>query len=174
MMPPTAGMTYPVIDGILNKPLTVSARKIGTIYQWTPSTGLSDPASSSPVLFVSRQQTYRVSIRNEAGCVTTDTVHIRVHSEKNIHVPKGFTPNNDGHNEKLYPILVGIKILKAFRIYNRWGLLMYDNKDAGINNGWDGKYRGKPQPTETYAWIAEGIDDDGNPIRRSGNTILIR
>ena len=174
MTPPTAGMTYPVIEGILNKPVTLSARKIGTTYQWTPSAGLSDPASSSPVLFVSRQQTYRVSIRNEAGCVTTDTVHIRVHSEKNIHVPKGFTPNNDGHNDKLYPIPVGIKTMKAFRIYNRWGLLMYDNKDAGINDGWDGKYLGKPQPTETYTWIAEGIDDDGNPIRRSGNTILIR
>ena len=98
----------------------------------------------------------------------------RGHSEKNIHVPKGITPNNDGHNDKLYPIPVGIKTLKAFRIYNRWGLLMYDNKDAGINDGWDGKYLGKPQPTETYTWIAEGIDDDGNLIRRSGNTILIR
>ena len=51
---------------------------------------------------------------------------------------------------------------------------MYDNKDAGINDGWDGKYLSKPQPTETYTWIAEGIDDDGNLIRRSGNTVLIR
>jgi gliding motility-associated-like protein len=64
--------------------------------------------------------------------------------------------------------------MKVFRIYNRWGLLIYDNKNANANTGWDGTYKGTKQPMETYAWVAEGIDIDGNYLRRTGNTILIR
>jgi hypothetical protein len=42
------------------------------------------------------------------------------------------------------------------------------------NEGWDGTYKGTAQPMETYAWIAEAKDTDGNIIKRSGTTILLR
>ncbi|MCE3283223.1 MAG: internalin, partial [Chitinophagaceae bacterium] len=40
--------------------------------------------------------------------------------------------------------------------------------------GWDGFYKGILQPSDTYTWVAEGIDHSGKIIRSGGNTILIR
>ena len=117
---------------------------------------------------------YYIDISDNSGCILTDTLLVRIFNNNEIYVPTGFSPDNDGKNDKLYPILVGIVEMKLFRIYNRWGVLLYDNKNANVGSGWDGKYLGVDQPIETYVWIAEGIDVDGKTIRRSGNSVLIR
>lgn len=89
-----------------------------------------------------------------------------------IIVAKVFTPNNDGINDILKPIVVGVPELKTFSIYNRWGNLIFSTKDA--NTGWDGTLRGVPQPIETYLWFAEGIDKNGKVIQRKGMVTLAR
>jgi gliding motility-associated-like protein len=171
---PTIGISYPAVNAIQNKPQPLSARGIGLSYQWSPSNYLNNARSRTPIITTSKEQLYRILITNPAGCVTVDTQLVRVYNERNIYVPEGFTPDNDGRNDRLYPLLVGIAEMKLFRIYNRWGVLVFDNKNANINTGWDGNYLGRIQPMETYAWVAEGIDVDGNYIRRTGNTILVR
>ncbi len=90
----------------------------------------------------------------------------------NIYVPKVFTPNNDGTNDVLKPILVGIQTFHYFSVYNRWGNLIYTTQDP--NQGWDGTFKGVPQPVETYLWIAEGIDVNGKKIVQKGMTSLVR
>jgi len=90
----------------------------------------------------------------------------------NIYVPKVFTPNNDGTNDMLKPILVGISTFHYFSVYNRWGNLIYTTQDP--NRGWDGTFKGVAQPVETYLWIAEGIDVNGKKIVQKGMTSLVR
>jgi gliding motility-associated-like protein len=90
----------------------------------------------------------------------------------NIYVPKVFTPNNDGTNDVLKPILVGIATFHYFNVYNRWGNLVYASQDA--TQGWDGTFKGVAQPVETYLWIAEGIDIQGKKIVQKGMTSLVR
>jgi len=90
----------------------------------------------------------------------------------NIYVPKVFTPNNDGTNDVLKPILVGISAFHYFSVYNRWGNLIYTTQDP--NQGWDGTFKGVAQPVETYLWIAEGIDVTGKKIVQKGMTSLVR
>lgn len=90
----------------------------------------------------------------------------------NIYVPKVFTPNNDGTNDVLKPILVGISTFHYFSVYNRWGNLIYTTQDG--NQGWDGTFKGVAQPVETYLWIAEGIDVSGKKIVQKGMTSLVR
>ena len=99
---------------------------------------------------------------------------VRVFKEREIYVPKAFTPDRDGVNDRIYPIVVGITKVNQFRIFNRWGVLVYDNKTANASTGWDGTYRGVAQPMETYVWVAEGIDAEGKVVKRSGNIVLIR
>jgi len=89
-----------------------------------------------------------------------------------IIVAKVFTPNNDGINDILKPIVSGVPELKTFSIYNRWGNLIFSTKDA--NTGWDGTLKGVPQPIETYLWFAEGIDKNGKVIQRKGMVTLAR
>jgi gliding motility-associated-like protein len=90
----------------------------------------------------------------------------------NIYVPKAFSPNNDGTNDLLKPILVGIQTFHYFTVYNRWGNIVFTTTDP--NQGWDGTFKGVPQPVETYLWIAEGIDVNGRKIVAKGMTSLVR
>jgi gliding motility-associated-like protein len=115
-----------------------------------------------------------VDITSAEGCVTTDTVLVKIFQASEIYVPLGFTPNGDGQNDKLYPILVRLKQLNYFKVFNRWGNLVFQTNDPTPANGWDGKYNSVDQPTGTYVWIAEAVDLNGNKIRRSGNVLLIK
>ncbi len=90
----------------------------------------------------------------------------------NIYVPKAFSPNNDGVNDLLKPILVGIQDFHYFTVYNRWGNIIFTTTDP--NQGWDGTFKGVPQPVETYLWIAEGVDVNGRKITAKGMTSLVR
>jgi gliding motility-associated-like protein len=90
----------------------------------------------------------------------------------NIYVPRAFSPNNDGTNDLLKPILVGISTFHYFNVYNRWGNLIFTTQDP--NQGWDGTFKGVPQPVETYLWIAEGIDENGHKVVQKGMTSLVR
>ena len=97
---------------------------------------------------------------------------MQVLNKTEVFVPKAFTPNVNGVNDVLRPILVNIPFIKYFRVYNRWGQLLFETKTLGF--GWNGFYRGTAQPVETYTWIFEGIDSDGNVVKASGKSILIR
>jgi gliding motility-associated-like protein len=90
----------------------------------------------------------------------------------NIYVPRAFSPNNDGTNDVLKPILVGIQTFHYFTVYNRWGNIIFTTTDP--NQGWDGTFKGVPQPIETYLWVAEGIDVNGKKIVAKGMTSLVR
>jgi gliding motility-associated-like protein len=166
-------MRYPTVNAVKNQTLQLIARNNGKSYQWLPAIGLNNASIVSPVFNYINEQEYKIRITTFAGCQNTDTILVRMFDQKNIYVPKAFTPNRDGSNDELYPFLVGIKQLLYFRVYNRWGQLMYSSNEIG-NKGWDGKHNGVDQPTETYAWIAEGIAYDGTNLKASGNTILIR
>ena len=115
-----------------------------------------------------------MTITSAAGCKAVDTQLVRVFKEKNIYVPGGFSPDGDGQNDRLYPITVGIRELRYFKVFNRWGQLIFETRITSPTAGWDGSWKGKPMPLDTYTWIAEGIDVDGLLLQRSGNTILIR
>jgi gliding motility-associated-like protein len=77
-----------------------------------------------------------------------------------------------GKNDKLRPLCVNIKEIKFFRIFNRWGQLMFES--SRIGHGWDGIWRGKPQPGDVYTWTLEAYGVDGTRYFKSGNSILLR
>ncbi len=168
------GIRYPALNAVLNKTVTLNARTFGTNWLWLPASNLNDPRSRSPQLTPKQEQQYLVRISNSAGCVTTDSLLVRIFDERNIYVAGGFTPNNDGKNDRLYPIPVGIAEFRYLRIYNRWGNLVFETNSTDPQSGWDGTYKGKAQPSDTFTWIAEGVDVDGNIVKRTGSSILIR
>lgn len=89
-----------------------------------------------------------------------------------IVIPKSFTPNGDGNNDILYAYMAGISNLNFFKIFNKYGKLLFETRNPA--QGWDGNSSGTKQPMDVYVWIAEGIDNNGNVIRRNGNVLLIR
>jgi gliding motility-associated-like protein len=169
-----AGINYPIVNAVLNKPTSLRARTFGIGYSWQPTIDLSNPNIANPVLIATGERLYRILITNKAGCVTIDTQKVNIFKDRDIYVPKAFSPNNDGQNDRLYPIPVGIKEMIQFKVFNRRGVLVYDNKNANASTGWDGTFRGKKLPVDTYVWVAQGIDEDGKTIRRTGNVVLVR
>ena len=168
-----ANMKYPPVNAVAGRDLKLQAREFsGATYQWSPSIGLSRISVADPIFNHTAEQQYLINIITAAGCQVTDTLLVRIFVEKKIYVPDYFTPNNDGKNDKMMPLLVGITRLTNFRIWNRWGQLVYQTQKQG--EGWDGIYQGVKQPMETYLWIAEGLDIDGKIISATGSFILVR
>ena len=160
----------------LNQPLQLSVTEVGsagvTGYTWTPTFFLDNPSSSTPVANLPADQHYVVTGTTADGCEGKDDIFIKVYKGPEIYVPSGFTPNNDGRNDLLRAIPAGIKELKYFSIFNRWGQVVFTTKDARV--GWDGKINGREQPAGTYIWVGEAVDYKGNLITRKGTITIIR
>jgi gliding motility-associated-like protein len=101
-----------------------------------------------------------------------DTQLVKINKSIVIYVPNSFTPNNDGLNDILRPFMIGIKELSYFKIFNRWGQLIYQT--SKIQDGWDGRFKGVPAGTQTLVWVLEGIGADNKKYQAKGTTILIR
>ena len=145
---------------------------IATNYLWSPARGLNDPTSTDPMVTVDKDITYTVTASTSAGCKGSASVTLKVFKGPEIYVPTAFTPNNDGKNEKFFPFPVGIKSISYFRVYNRWGNLVFSTNK--LFDGWDGKANGVEQPTGVYVWMAEGITKENKKITKRGTVTLIR
>jgi gliding motility-associated-like protein len=166
------GITYPVQYAIIDLPVTLEARPFGTTAVWSPGNYLDDPSSYTPIFKGSSDQLFTVKIETITGCETVDTQLVKTITHADIYVPTAFTPNNDGLNDLLRPTLMGMKELLFFRVYNRWGKLLFETKTNG--SGWDGRLNGSSMPTQVVVWIAEGIGLDGNIYSRKGTSTLVR
>lgn len=92
-------------------------------------------------------------------------------------MPGAFTPNNDGLNDKYYPLTNGIKYIKRFAIYNRNSQLLFEQKEFMPNNrnfGWDGKYMNTVQPIGAYIYIIEVVCELGQSTVKKGSFMLLQ
>lgn len=148
----------------------------GVDYFWTPSTALSNTNSKSPVgIYDGSFDTirYKLYVANEAGCVDSAYVTVKIFKTiPKVFVPTAFTPNGDSKNDYLRPIAVGISRFDYFRIYNRWGQLVYSSTDT--ERGWDGKIGGREQSTATFVWMVKAVDFTGKVFFDKGTVTLIR
>jgi gliding motility-associated-like protein len=160
---------------VMGQPLQFEATG-GVNYSWFPSTGLSSYAIANPVGIYSTPSTgiqYKVYVYNEANCVDSAFVKVKVYATKpTVFVPTAFTPNSDGRNDKLRPIAAGIKDIEYFSIYNRWGQLVFSTRVNG--EGWDGTIGGQAQQTGTFVWVVKATDYNGDAYFQKGVTTLIR
>jgi len=115
---------------------------------------------------------YKVDITTASGCLTTDTQFVKIVSHVEIYVPNAFTPNGDGQNNVLRPLLRGVKQFHYFKVFNRFGQKVFSSQGDGP--GWDGNLNGKPQPVGTYVWLIKGRDYLGNIHSEKGTVVLIR
>jgi gliding motility-associated-like protein len=169
---PKAGISYPVKYALINTPLRLQARSIGETAEWIPAFNLNNNKSFTPLFTGALEQQYEIKITAASGCITVDTQLVKTVKEVTISVPTAFTPNNDGRNDWLRPTVFGIKELRYFKVFNRWGQLVFQTSVEG--KGWDGNLNGMPQATETYVWVAEVTGGDNKLYSAKGTSVLIR
>ncbi|MEX1201771.1 MAG: PKD domain-containing protein [Ferruginibacter sp.] len=157
---------------VLGQPLQLTATG-GDYYSWTPPTWLNDPTIFNPLALPQDNIDYVLRVANNQGCFDLDTIRVKVFKiDPDILVPTGFSPNKDGNNEIFKPIPIGIRSLDFFRVYNRWGQLIFST--AQIGAGWDGTYGGAEQGPGTYVWYVSGTNYLGNKLEKKGTVVLIR
>lgn len=166
---------------VYNQTLQLNATTNGTQISWTPAIALSNPNIANPQA-VFRQGLlpagidtvrYTVIAGTPEGCKATDQVLVKVFSTApTIFVPNGFTPNNDGLNDVLRPSLAGMRELNFFRIYNRYGQLVFETKQIG--KGWDGRINGLLQASSSFVYQCQAVDFEGNTVTAKGSFVLIR
>ena len=147
----------------------------GIIYSWSPAGGLSNTNIPNPVVTVGAigdDITYQVVATTTEGCKGEGYVRIKVSKGPDIYVPTGFTPDHDGKNDKFTPVPIGIKNYNYFRVFNRWGQMIFSTTKQ--NDGWDGTIAGKEQPAEVYVWLIEAVTRDNRVITKKGTVLLIR
>jgi gliding motility-associated-like protein len=171
---------YPTVATSPNTPTQLNARNPGSnfTYSWKPPVGLNSYVVRNPIFNYNTQTEYTITITPPDGnCPIVDTllVVLRVTQpgcKSTVDVPKAWSPNADGHNDKLYPLTMCIKQLKYFRVFNRWGQLMFETNIIG--QGWDGVFTNKPQVMDVYTWTLEAVGEDGVYYKRAGNSVLMR
>ena len=160
---------------VFGQPLQLNATG-GENYLWTPATYLNNISVSNPVARINStidSMRYKVYVTDLLGCLDSSTILVKIfRTNPQIFVPTGFTPNGDGRNDVLKPIAVGIERIEYFRVYNRWGQLVFTTTING--KGWDGQIGGKPQTTNTFVWMVKAVDYTGKPIFQKGTATLIR
>ncbi|WP_169924872.1 DUF7948 domain-containing protein [Thermoflavifilum aggregans] len=110
-------------------------------------------------------------VANEWGCEDTSCQAVEALINPLFDVPSAFSPNGDGINDVFRVRGFGIERFEM-EIYNRWGQKVYESRD--VNQGWDGTYRGKPQPMDAYAYVIHIQFTDGTRVTRTGNVTLLR
>ncbi len=169
---PARGITYPVVNAVTNFPEKLSSRNFGYAVLWTPAINLDNRTSSTPYFRSFTDQLYTIELRTFSGCVTVDTQFVKVNKKINIYVPTAFTPDNDGKNDVLRPYLMGFRKVNYFRVYDRWGKLVFQMQSD--LPGWDGKVKNVPQEMQSLVWMIEAEDVDGVVHHEQGTTVLIR
>ena len=122
---------------------------------------------------IDQSGTYYIKGTNVYGCYEIKPVNVFIATVAQINVPTAFTPTQFDNN-KLYPFLIGIKNFSYFKVYNRWGELVYETKSQNKEDGWNGVYKGQIQFMDTFTWYAEGTDYLDKVLRKSGNTLLLK
>lgn len=147
-------------------------------YNWSPDLRLSCIDCPNPYANPVKTQSYRVTVTDRYGCVATDNITIFVVcADKNLFLPNTFSPNNDGTNDVFYPRGSGLFNVKALRIFNRWGEMVYERANFTANNaslGWDGTFKGQKAPQDTYIYTVEIVCENSEVNSFKGNVTLIR
>lgn len=155
---------------VVNQPLQLNGSG-AEFYSWSPEIGLGITSIPNPVAILDHDMTYIMRTSTAEGCFGMDTINIKVFKTlPDIFVPNAFVPL--GRNNELRPKAVGISSMDYFRVFNRWGQMVFQTTQ--FDKGWDGRLNGVIQNSGTYVWMVSGTDYTGKKVMKKGTAILIR
>ena len=129
-------------------------------------------------LYLTESTRFFLEITDENGCPAKDNILIIVERDQNIYVPNGFSPNNDGRNDRFYIFSDSdsVEEIELLRIFNRWGEFVWENSNFQPNDptaGWDGTVGGMDPNPAVYVWYAEVKMRNGEKLLLKGDVTLV-
>ncbi|MCG8328318.1 MAG: gliding motility-associated C-terminal domain-containing protein [Chitinophagales bacterium] len=147
------------------------------IYNWTPADDLSCSDCPSPFASPEETQLYTLTAETSEGCLTSADILVNVIiPEREIYLPNVFSPNGDGRNDVFKPFSGEDYIISMFRVFDRWGGLLYEEEGATLASveGWDGTSQGLDVMPGVYLYVIEIEYEEGDTEVISGDVTLIR
>lgn len=145
---------------------------------WSSDEGLSCINCFKTTAFPLKDSKYFLNVTDENGCSSSDEILIKVKNDINIYIPNIFTANGDGKNDYFYirGSEKGIIGNSEFKIFNRWGELIFESSKFPINNssyGWDGRYKDKQVNPDVFVYYITIDLIDGSQIVKKGDITVI-
>lgn len=123
------------------------AMRVYNTYQW--STG-----SASSFISITQPGLYWLQVKDNNNCTGRDSINVTLKEcIKGVYVPTAFTPNHDGKNDKLHPLVFGNILKYEFTVYDRAGQIIFHSVTPG--EGWNGAYKGQPFNNAVFVWICK-------------------
>ena len=157
--------------------ITLTAEPTGTgyTYKWTPPTDIANAANATTTATPKQTTTFIVEVKDSLGCSDTASVVINVDiplcQEPYIFIPRAFSPNADGLNDKMFVRGEYLKELE-FAIYNRWGERVFYS--TSLESGWDGTHNGKAVAPDVYGYYVKGTCKKGEAFFSKGNITVLK
>lgn len=126
--------------------------------------------------------TVEVLATDSNGCTAEDDINISIKTERNVYLPNVFNPDALPPDNR-FMILTGrgVEEIVSFRIFDRWGNLVYEEENIPAMNttglGWDGR-RGDGGNNKVeqgvYVYTAEVRFVDNVSLTYRGQVTLVR
>lgn len=153
------------LESHANKIIVLDAGTPNCFYKWV--TG-----DITQKITVQTEGKYWVKVTTDSNCTASDTIDVGfMENYPYVGLPKAFSPNGDGHNDKLFIRGDDVKEISLI-IYNRLGHKLFETNN--INNGWDGFSKGQMQDIDVYVYVLEVTFLDGKTVMKKGNVALLR
>ena len=125
-----------------------------------------------------KTDTYSVLITDDNLCELRDTFIVYFERSACLKIPTGFSPNGDNINDiwrigiEPYPYIEIFELYPnvVIEIFNRWGELVF-RSDKGYTNPWDGTFKGKMLPIDSYHYVINLHDGTKSVV---GNITIVR
>jgi gliding motility-associated-like protein len=160
---------------VINQPLQLNANGANS-YTWLPASVLTNANSARPIFSINSPGIFPLLVKGTTsqGCLGTDTVIVTVYKTPiGLLLPNAFSPNADGRNDVLNINCTGLQALNFFRIINRYGQTIFEQRNCR-SLGWDGTYNGTKQNPGTYVYYWEGTNFTGRKVIGKGTVVLVR
>jgi gliding motility-associated-like protein len=114
---------------------------------------------------------YTVTATDVNGCTGQSLITVGFTGTDCLVVYEVITPGVvDGRNDELIIRNIELYPDAELRIFTRWGKLVFQTKNPGENR-WDGTYKGKPLPVDSYHYILD-TGDGRKPV--TGTVTIVR
>ncbi|OFX17927.1 MAG: hypothetical protein A2033_15220 [Bacteroidetes bacterium GWA2_31_9] len=159
---------------IIGETVTISATsQSNASFVWEPDLWINCNTCNTTTVKPMESTQYVVNASDSSRCFNvTKEVSVFIRKEYTIDLPSVFTPNKDGKNDVIFPRGWGIKSVKDFIIFNKWGVMVFKTNETNV--GWDGQFNGKPQEQDTYMYYVEVETYENRILSKKGSFNLIR
>lgn len=140
---------------------------------WTSNKDYLPVYNEKSIIFTPYENSwYALNVITTDNCFVVDTINVNVKNVPDIFLPNAFSPNGDGINDVIVPVLKGIQQLNTFTVYNRYGHKVFQTNSREVS--WDGVYNNEPLTMGVYVYFANGVTFFNESFSKKGNITLVR